>query len=353
MWRCVTTFHARARCFSVSSFVGICTSLRPRPPVTDWVCRWKPCWVHIDDTFKKAYFEDLQFSKDGQNFFPSKMLHSHFLLLSTRQRYGDQITKTVPSSISNLWTPHQHRDPHGKRLENLMLLLGSSLELMILRPSGKIRRHHCLTQSACAILFTQSSPVPFLNVGNCRIPRKRSYQVMRKTFLSFETVSLRGWKRTSTLFWNDMWSIFERPSRIIAKHVSEGTTHLLNNIWAAACATAHPSNVEGRALSRNKLQGNGTLSSCKKQLRMLTASFSWIGSTWPVMEGVQCYSTRTPSSLMSKSNPFTFTMSGAYCLIKGMEGDSRCGFTGRAITCFFSSTTPQRPKNIHGLVVTR
>ena len=36
-----------------------------------------------------------------------------------------------------------------------------------------------------------------------------------------------------------------------------------------------------------------------------------------IMEGVQwqCYSTRTPSSPMSRSNPFTFTMSGAYCLI--------------------------------------
>ena len=36
--------------------------------MTEWVCRWKPCWVLIDDTFKKAYVEDWQLSKDGQNY---------------------------------------------------------------------------------------------------------------------------------------------------------------------------------------------------------------------------------------------------------------------------------------------
>ena len=34
-----------------------------------------------------------------------------------------------------------------------------------------------------------------------------------------------------------------------------------------------------------------------------------------------------------------------------MEGDSGWVFTGRAITCLFSSRTSQRPKNIHSSVV--
>ena len=38
--------------------------------MVDWVCRWKPCWVLIKDTFKKAYFEDWQLVKDGQNYDP-------------------------------------------------------------------------------------------------------------------------------------------------------------------------------------------------------------------------------------------------------------------------------------------
>ena len=38
--------------------------------MTEWVRRWKPCWVLIDDTFKKAYFEDWQLLKDEQNYNP-------------------------------------------------------------------------------------------------------------------------------------------------------------------------------------------------------------------------------------------------------------------------------------------
>ena len=40
--------------------------------------------------------------------------------------------------------------------------------------------HYCLPTNACAIIFSQSSIVPFLNVWDCRIPTKRYYQVMRK-----------------------------------------------------------------------------------------------------------------------------------------------------------------------------
>ena len=36
--------------------------------MTEWVCRWKPCWVLIDDTLKQAYCKDSQLLKDGQNF---------------------------------------------------------------------------------------------------------------------------------------------------------------------------------------------------------------------------------------------------------------------------------------------
>ena len=44
-------------------------SCNPTFLLTDWVCRWKPSWVLTDETFKKAYFEDWQLQKDGQNFY--------------------------------------------------------------------------------------------------------------------------------------------------------------------------------------------------------------------------------------------------------------------------------------------
>ena len=74
-----------------------------------------------------------------------------------------------------------------------------------------------------------SSIVPFLNVWNSHIPTKRHYQVMRERSPSYEMVLLRAWKQTSTLFWNDTRSTFERPSQNSAKHLPEDTTHLLKS----------------------------------------------------------------------------------------------------------------------------
>ena len=38
--------------------------------MTEWVCRWKPCWILTGDTFQKAYLEVWQRVKDGQNYDP-------------------------------------------------------------------------------------------------------------------------------------------------------------------------------------------------------------------------------------------------------------------------------------------
>ena len=96
---------------------------------------------------------------------PSKTLHRQFPAPLIPQSYGKKRTQTVPSSASNLWTPNRHRNLHGKQLDNLMLLCGNSLELRVLRPFlGKNRRHHCLSRNAYAIVFSQSSIFPFLNV---------------------------------------------------------------------------------------------------------------------------------------------------------------------------------------------
>ena len=78
------------------------------------------------------------------------------------RRHQRAETAIMPSSTSNLWMPHQHRNPHGKQLENLMLLLGNSPEPRAPRPSGKNRRHHCPSQNVYAIFIhpKQLSPFP-------------------------------------------------------------------------------------------------------------------------------------------------------------------------------------------------
>ena len=57
---------------------------------------------------------------------------------------------------------HQHRDPHGKQLGNLMRLLGSSSEPRVLQPSGEIPRRHCLLpKRRCSFSHPkQRSPSP-------------------------------------------------------------------------------------------------------------------------------------------------------------------------------------------------
>ena len=56
---------------------------------------------------------------------------------------------------------------------------------------------------------------------------KRSYQVMRKTSPSDETVLLRGSKQTSTLFWNGRRSTSERRTQNSAKLLPENMIHLI------------------------------------------------------------------------------------------------------------------------------
>ena len=136
--------------------------------MTGWVCQWKPFWIPVGDTFQEAYLEEWQRVDDGSMRDPGEIIQ--FPALPIRQGDEDRRIKTVPSTMSNLGTPHQHRDPLGKHLGNLMRLLGCSPEPWVLQPSGNFRRHHCLSQSVGANLLTRNSSVPFLNVWKCRIP---------------------------------------------------------------------------------------------------------------------------------------------------------------------------------------
>ena len=40
---------------------AICICLSTHCPMTGWVCQWKPFWIPVDDSFKKAYVEDWVF----------------------------------------------------------------------------------------------------------------------------------------------------------------------------------------------------------------------------------------------------------------------------------------------------
>ena len=58
--------------------------------------------------------------------------------------------------------PLRHRrNLRGKQLENLTRQLGRFPEPRVLRPFGRNRRQHCLTQSACAIFVHPKQSSPF------------------------------------------------------------------------------------------------------------------------------------------------------------------------------------------------
>ena len=96
-------------CFVVLClFVLICTFLpatasseAPLCPMTDWVCQWKPFWIPVEDSFKKAYLEEWVFICDAPCDAPS----------SADQ--GEVIPET--SGVSKLaslspWEPAKHQD---------------------------------------------------------------------------------------------------------------------------------------------------------------------------------------------------------------------------------------------------
>ena len=130
----------------------------------EWVYQWKPFWILVGDTFLKAYFEERQSVDDGSIRDPGEnSTKTAPCAADSMRRNEGQRTATVPSSTSNLGTPHRHRNPHGKQLEHLMLPRGNSPELRVLQPSGKNRRHHCppLPKRVCNFIHPkQLSPFP-------------------------------------------------------------------------------------------------------------------------------------------------------------------------------------------------
>ena len=90
--------------------------------------RWQPCWILIGETFRKAYLEDWQLSKDGQNYNPVEDSAQTVPCASDSGKLRRTENSDVPSSVGSLGTPHRHQNLRGKQLENLARLLGRSPE---------------------------------------------------------------------------------------------------------------------------------------------------------------------------------------------------------------------------------
>ena len=69
--------------------------------MTGWVCQWKPFWIPVDDSFKKAYVEEWVFQVTA----PSE--------LSLSEGQGDVLPETLKVSLpvsSSPWGPPKNED---------------------------------------------------------------------------------------------------------------------------------------------------------------------------------------------------------------------------------------------------
>ena len=48
-------------CITVHSLQPFAYSVTSHCPMTGWVCQWKPFWVLVEDSFKKAHVEEWVF----------------------------------------------------------------------------------------------------------------------------------------------------------------------------------------------------------------------------------------------------------------------------------------------------
>ena len=179
---CVVTCRTHARCFQVNSLVwqAYCR-----------FCSWIPlCQV---GSASGNHFGSLLANRFRRPTWRNGYTWVMILPVSSAWRiflrwYRVLVTKIIPPNKSYLKKHLQHQDQRG----SLMLLPGTLFGSLVLHPSGKERRHHCLRQDLGAILSTQSSSVLFLNAWSCLFQVKRSYQASKKLSPRARTNSLLG-----------------------------------------------------------------------------------------------------------------------------------------------------------------
>ena len=143
------------------------------------------------------------------------------------QWYMIQNTKIVQPCKNDLKKHLQHRDRHGRQVENMVRPLGKYLEPGVRHPSGRELRHHCLLQDLRENLFSPRSSVLFLNAWSCRFQFMRSCHAKRILPPRAQTNYLRGKRQTLMLPWYDVWSMFKKPSHNFARHPKGDMIHLL------------------------------------------------------------------------------------------------------------------------------
>ena len=121
-------------CFCTMPFLlsDICICWNAHCPMTDWVSQWKPFWVPVDDSFKKASVEERVFQVTDT---------SDFSFFRKSREFNPETPKVSMPVYSSTWGPWNDEDT----------------ALLVLE---KVLRHHC----------THCSHDILVNVWNCPSP---------------------------------------------------------------------------------------------------------------------------------------------------------------------------------------
>ena len=177
-------------------------------------------------------------------------------------------------------------------------------------------------------------------VRNCCIPTKRYHQVLRKTSPSYETGFITSMKA-------DFNTVLERHAVDVRKALAEFREASARRHDTSAQEYHFDNNVPNRSSVQRRLSiynwnpgpRRGREGAGEKQIAGKWHTITMQEAIEHVDRellanrfhvtlhrgGVQFCSTRTSSSLMSRSNPSTFTISGAYCQIRWLK-ETQAGF---------------------------
>ena len=133
--------------------------------MTGWVCQWKPFWIPVGDTLQKAYLGEWQRVDDGSICDPREYSLEAVPCVADSRKQRRAENSECARKYEQPWNtssaPRSSWQAVGAPDVPTWKLSGTEGTF---QPSGKNRRHYCLSLYVGVISFSQSRSVPFLNV---------------------------------------------------------------------------------------------------------------------------------------------------------------------------------------------
>ena len=241
-----------------ASLLAIASTEAPLRPMSGRVCQWKPFWIPVEDSFKKASLEEWVFISDVPSEGPEDpMVHDT-----------------------------DHRLPGCRSIP--LRYLGSLRSPKIKRAFGDELRHHCLRcgHDQNVTSFIHVSAAPFPSIWYCRFQMRLSCPATKNSTPQ-EMIFFTSWAKLSDheILVQHMEDIEKATAEF--REASERKHVLVNALRPVRLCKGDSASTTGtldpvgekKMPSNNKLQEGGTSLPCRRRPNMLTTSFSRIAFT--------------------------------------------------------------------------